>query len=97
MRAANKKFPWGKVLDTISVNLDDGTTPVEVIKYETYKANPEEGTEIKYFVPTGPGSHSGTSTHSMSAALVEILARKHLGYNQHALVAGMCRMLGIEG
>lgn len=95
-KAHNRDFPWGTVVETILVNLDDGQPPEPVIKYETHNSqDPEKGLVTMYHVGTTPGNHTGSGYYTMSHAILAIIAKRNLGLNQHPLVEGVARALGL--
>ena len=85
------KFPWGKVIDRLQLDLDGDK--LEVVKYYPSKALHLNGgyeTYVNYHVEE---LHS--SYNNVQSAVIAYIAYKSLGNNQHTLVSGICRALGV--
>ena len=90
------KFPWGKVLDYFTYDFDG--VSMEVVKFHPWKS--EDCT-----VRVGDVNTDETHYHceelrasydKLDALLICWIAQKRLGLNQHALVSGVCRALGVH-
>jgi hypothetical protein len=79
----SKPFPCGIVLDRTTLYLDG--TEVEVTKYIN------DNTNVLFHCEELHASYN-----TIEALLIAWIARKHLGLNQHALVSGICKALGVE-
>lgn len=86
------KFPWGKVVDYLQIDLDGDK--LEVVKYygnvgggaiKTYNGIPSYHIEVLH-----------ASYNTVQSALIAYMAYKSLGLNQHTLVSGICRALEIK-
>lgn len=87
------KFPWGKVVDRFDYDFDG--EKLEVVKYLPRKAMHLNGgyeERPQYHVEE---LHS--SYWNMQALLIDWIAYKNLGLNQHSLTAGLCKALEIKG
>lgn len=78
----SKSFPWGRVLKLININLDD--KEVQVTKYQ------DSTGAVRYHC-----EELRESWESIDALLISWIARKNLGLNQQALVAGVCKAFGV--
>lgn len=99
------KFPWGRVIERFKYNFDGDN--VEIVKYHPHKRD-EKGfavyddeynrfqaidtDKIEYHLE---GHH--VSCGSVEGCLIYWMAEKHLGLNNHSLVAGICRALDVKG
>ena len=91
-----KKFVWGKKIDCFSYNFDGRT--MDVVKFHPWKMDgitvlsgqPDE-TEVRYHC-----EELHESAKTLHALVIAWIVRMRLGLNQHALVAGICRALGIH-
>ena len=91
-------FVWGKVLDCFSYDFDG--TVMEVTKYHPWK-EVDDGISVKTGDPDTAQveyhcEELHTAFNSMDALLICWIAHKRLGLNQHALVSGVCRALGVH-
>lgn len=83
------KFPWGKVIDYLQLDLDGDK--VEVIKYYAKICNKQEWeSEPSYHIEELHASYN-----NVQSAIIGYIAYKSLGLNQHALISGICRALCI--
>jgi hypothetical protein len=92
------KFPWGKALDYFSYDFDG--TVMEVTKYHPWKET-ADGISVKTGDPdTAQVGYHCEELHaafdSLDALLICWIANKRLGLNQHALVTGVCKALGVH-
>lgn len=90
-----RNFSWGKVLERFEYDFDG--EQVEVVKYLPTKF--VDGSAVRGEWESEPMFHIAAlhqSFSSLDAALIASIANKRLGLNQYALVAGVCRALGIE-
>ena len=90
-----KEFSWGKVIERFNYDFDG--VPMEVTKY-----NPWERDGISILTGTPNLSlieYHCEEIHEASASLQYLLiswiAYKNLGNNQHVLVSGLSKALGI--
>jgi hypothetical protein len=92
----NERFVWGRVIERFDYDFDGQR--MELVKFHPWKS--ERGT-----VRTGDPDTMVTQYHCdkmsesfwcIDDALIAWIARKNLGLNQHALVAGICRALETE-
>jgi hypothetical protein len=86
------KFPWGRVIERFDYDFDG--EKVEVVKYFPKKAN-----HLNMGFEDAPQYHIEDlheSSNSLQYILISWIARKNLGLNQHALVAGVCRALDVK-
>lgn len=89
------KFPWGKVLDYFSYDFDG--TVMEVTKFHPWKSS---NCQMMTGDPDTAQTHYNcaelrASFDSLDALLICWIAHKRLGLNQHALVTGVCKALGV--
>ena len=85
-----ERFVWGEVIACFSYDFDG---PVcEVVKYHPHNAKRTIDRSVALY------HHDGLhqSFHSLHALLIAWIAYRHLGLNQHALVAGLCKALDIN-
>lgn len=75
-------FWLGKVVDSFLYNFDGDK--VEVVKCI-------DSNKTLYYCENFKGSF-----YSLDALLISWIARKHLGLNQHALTAGICKALNVK-
>jgi hypothetical protein len=89
------KFTWGAVLDVFDYDFDGEV--MKVTKYHPWKRqgctvlSGQPNTEVVEY----HCEELHVSAESLQYLLLEWLAYKNLGLNQHALVAGVSRALGI--
>lgn len=91
------KFTWGRVIEKFEYDMDGRA--LQVVKFHPWKCSGST-------VLTGQPDLEDICYHceelhqsfdSLDALLIAWIAEKRLGLNQHALVSGMCRALGITG
>lgn len=95
MATLRKRFPWGKVLDYFSYDFDG--TVMEVVKFHPWKSDDchvrtgdPDDTQVHYHC-----EELHASFDTLDALLICWIAQKRLGMNQHALVTGVCKALGV--
>lgn len=93
--ATGCRFPWGKVLERFSYDFDGST--MDVVKFHPWKA---DGCIVKTGEPDTSRVHYHceelqSSYGELDALLICWIAKKRLGINQHVLVSGVCRALGV--
>jgi hypothetical protein len=76
------RFTWGKVIDRFEYDFDG--VKMEVTKYRP--RNEEDN--ILYFC-----NELNESSDKLFELVISFMARRKLGHNQHALVAGISRAL----
>lgn len=90
------RFTWGKVIDRFEYDFDGVT--MEVTKYHPRKSvgvtvtQEIDESKVEYHC-----EELREAANSVFELLISFIARKKLGYNQHALVAGVCRALDLTG
>lgn len=88
------KFPWGQVIDRLEIDFDG--EKFEVTKY--YPSKFVNGHHVLGEYEKTPHYHNEElreSNDNIYALTISMIARRHLGTNQHALVAGIVRALCI--
>ena len=89
-------YAWGRVIERFDFDMDGRV--VEAIKYHPWRS--KDGR-----VFTGDPDTERVEFHceemhesffSLDALLIAWIARKNLGMNQSALVAGICRALAVQ-
>jgi hypothetical protein len=78
----SKPFPWGLVLDRTTLYIDG--VELEVTKYQDNTA------AVLFYC-----EELRESWESIDVLLISWIARKNLGLNQHALISGVCKALGV--
>ena len=89
----SSKFVWGKVIDRHTYDFENGNV-FEVTKYNPYKRNSRE---IDYDVIRFSCEETHEYSDNLMHLLISWIVIKHLGYNQDALTAGICRALKLSG
>ena len=84
------KFPWGKVIDYITIDLD--SDKIEVVKFFPKVMNKQEWEDVPQY--HCEKLHASYST--IQALVICWIAYKNLGNNQHTLVSGICRALEVK-
>lgn len=89
------KFTWGEPIQTFEYDFDGEI--MTVIKYHPWKTEgctmltgQPDKSEILYSC-----KELSESCDSLQSLVISWIARKNLGHNQHGLVAGVTRALGI--
>lgn len=82
----SKPFPWGIVNDRTTLYL--GEEELEIIWYTSYSG------DIEQELVCCEKLHESFKT--IDALLIAWIAQKNLGNNQHQLVSGVCRALGVK-
>lgn len=97
---SSNHFSWGQIITRFSYDFDLRTC--EVVKFYAHKFNEnghpvydDSGRRVFEEVSSFHCEELSETFHSIEALLVAWIARKTLGQNQHALVAGICRALAI--
>lgn len=90
---SNKRFPWGKVLETFEFLIDGHE--LWIVKYHPWM---RDGNRIKVGTPNLDlveynCDEISQSANSMMQILVAWMVYKQLGMNQGALTQGIARML----
>lgn len=88
------KFAWGKVIDRLVLDFDGST--FEVTKYHPdkfFNGHHQRGQYEDSIAFHSEELHA--SDTNLYALVVAVIAYRHLGNNQRALVSGLVRALGI--
>jgi len=89
------KFVWGRVIDRLDLDFDG--EQFEVTKYYPHKfvnGNHVRGEHEEKVCYHSEELHE--SNYNLYALTISMVARRHLGSNQHALVSGIVRALCIS-
>lgn len=89
-------FPWGRVIDTFEVRLDNTTHTIT--KYHPRKT--VSGRVLRQIDTDTTMYHCediNQASQSLEHLYLTIMAENNLGLNQHSLVRGLARALGIGG
>lgn len=91
------KFSWGEVIDVFDYDLDG--KKIEIIKFHPWQRSDngkvlvgQPDLNVVQFDCDELSEHS----NSIEYLLLSWIARKNLGLNQHNLVAGVARALGVN-
>lgn len=92
------QFSWGAVIEVFEYNFDG--RKVEITKFHPWKRGSggvilqgQPDPKVVQFDCDELSEHS----NSLEYLLLAWIARENLGLNQHALVAGVARALGVGG
>lgn len=91
------KFTWGKIIEVFDYNLDG--KKIEVTKFHPWKQG-ANGSMLKGEPDMAMVSfycnELSEQANSVEYLLLSWIARENLGLNQHNLVAGVARALGVS-
>lgn len=91
------KFTWGKVIEVFDYNLDGAK--IEITKFHPWKRGDNGSVltgEPDLGVVTFDCGELAEQSNKIEYLLLSWIARKNLGLNQHNLVAGVARALGVS-
>ena len=91
-----KKFPWGKVIDYLNIDLDGSI--IEITKFHPFKSSGSGAVsgDIDYEEVLYHSEELHESWSSIYGLLISKIAHDNLGVNERSLVYGVCRALEIK-
>lgn len=89
-------FPWGKSIDLVALDFDGPVIQIE--KYHPWKrdVSGQPIREANTAVVLYHVEELRESFETVEQAVIAWIAYRNLGHNQHALVAGVWRALGVS-
>lgn len=92
----SKKFPWGKVIDYLNIDLDGNI--IEIAKFHPFKSSGSGAVsrDIDYEKVLYHSKELHESWSSIYGLIISKIAHDKLGANEGSLVYGICRALEIE-